>query len=218
MTNEFVTIATGAQGNFEVEIKRSRFIGTAVRVEDEAGARAAIDAERKLYPDARHHCSAYSYLPVGWENGVQPVTHSSDDGEPSGTAGRPMLDVLVGSGLQNVCVVVTRYFGGVKLGTGGLVRAYSEATRGAIESAPQVRVQTLPVVSFQVMPDRAAGLEAWLRGRGWVPVDTAWANRVTFSLALDGFNRPELEAALSAQLGAPVAVENAGSQVVETKL
>lgn len=214
----YVTIDPTRPGDFEVEIKRSRFIAVARRVTDEASARQVVEAERKRYPDARHHCSAFTYLPEGWENGVQPARHSSDDGEPSGTAGRPMLDVLAGSGLQNICVVVTRYFGGIKLGTGGLVRAYSEATRGAIEAAGKVEVKSLPVVSFQVATNRAAALEAWLRGRNLAPLNVTWSNRVTFELPVEDTTTADLAALLSAQLGAPVSLEDAGIKVVETRL
>ena len=91
-------------------------------------------------PDARHHCAAF----VVSADGAQPFSHSSDDGEPSGTAGRPMLDVLAGSKLVDVVAVVTRYFGGTLLGTGGLVRAYSDSVRECLEGAPVVLRDNVP--------------------------------------------------------------------------
>lgn len=218
MTQRYVTIAEDAPGHFELEIKRSRFLGVARSAAGEVAAREVIEAERKQYPDARHHCSAFTYLPAGWENGVQPVQHSSDDGEPSGTAGRPMLDVLLGSGLQNACVVVTRYFGGIKLGTGGLVRAYSEAAQGAIAAAGRVEVKFVPVVSFDVAANRAAALESWLHSRNCKPLSVTWSNRVTFELAVEGGTQDELAAALAAQLGAPVTFGDSGIKVVRSRL
>lgn len=218
MTQSYVTIAENAPGYFELEIKRSRFLAVARGVTDELTARQAIEAERKQYPDARHHCSAFTVLPLGWENGAQPVQRSSDDGEPGGTAGRPLLDVLLGSGLQNVCVVVTRYFGGIKLGTGGLVRAYSEAAQGAIAAAGRVEVKSVPVVSFDVAANRAAALESWLHSRNCQPLNVTWSNRVTFELAMPGDTRDELAAALAAQLGAPVNFHDAGIKVVRSRL
>ena len=115
----------------ETEVKRSRFIACAARVPDEDAARAFLAEIRAEFADARHHCSAY----ILHVDGANPVERSSDDGEPAGTAGQPMLEVLRGSGLQDVAVVVVRYFGGVKLGTGGLVRAYQDATRAVLEVA-----------------------------------------------------------------------------------
>lgn len=109
------------------EEKRSRFIGELWPVPDEEEAKARIAAVRKKYPDARHHCWAW-ILPDG-------AFRWSDDGEPGGTAGAPMLEVLRGANLYGVLCVVTRYFGGTLLGSGGLVRAYSKATALAVADA-----------------------------------------------------------------------------------
>ena len=115
----------------EFEEKRSVFIGTMGPAQDVAAVQAFVAALRAEYPDATHHAWAYRL-----EAGPQGTIGSSDDGEPGGTAGRPMLAVLDGSGLAYVVVVGTRYFGGIKLGTGGLVRAYSAAARQALASLP----------------------------------------------------------------------------------
>ena len=106
-----------------LEIKRSKFITFITRIETEAQARDFISDLKNRYPDARHHCSAYIYH----VDGANPVERSSDDGEPSGTAGTPMLDALRGSGLLDIAAVTVRYFGGIKLGAGGLVHAYSDS-------------------------------------------------------------------------------------------
>lgn len=115
--------------NREIEIKRSRFICSLARVEDADAARAAVAHARARFPDARHHCNAFV---ISREDSL-PLLHSSDDGEPAGTAGKPMLDILTGLELIDVIAVVTRYFGGTLLGTGGLVRAYSESVREGLE-------------------------------------------------------------------------------------
>ena len=124
MIDQFRTVYRGGTG--EIVEKKSRFIATVRLVESEEEALSCLEALRKKYWDARHNCFVY----IIGEN--QETVRCSDDGEPSGTAGRPMLDVVQGAGLRNVLVVVTRYFGGTLLGTGGLVRAYSQADYNGI--------------------------------------------------------------------------------------
>lgn len=116
-------------GSDEIVEKKSRFIATVEPVETEEEALAFIERMRKQYWDARHNCYAYV---LGSRN---ETCRCSDDGEPAQTAGRPMLDVLLGTGVHNVVVVVTRYFGGTLLGTGGLVRAYSKAVQVGLEAS-----------------------------------------------------------------------------------
>lgn len=116
----------GGQG--EIMEKKSRFIADVRKVESEEEATAFIEEIKKKYWDARHHCSAFVIGQKGQ------LTRCSDDGEPSGTAGRPMLEVLLGEGICDIAVVVTRYFGGVLLGTGGLVRAYSAAVKEGLKN------------------------------------------------------------------------------------
>ena len=114
----------------EIVEKKSKFIGTLFYVTSEEQAQEIIKKIKKQYYDARHNCFAYRVMT---ENGI--VERFSDDGEPSGTAGGPMLNILNKNNLCNVLIVVTRYFGGILLGTGGLVRAYSDATTKVIETA-----------------------------------------------------------------------------------
>ena len=121
MLEKYKTVYEG--GESEIVEKKSRFIATVRPVQTEEEALAFIEEMKKKYWDARHNCYVYS---VGKN---REYTRCSDDGEPSGTAGRPMLDVILGEDIYNVAAVVTRYFGGVLLGTGGLVRAYSGATK-----------------------------------------------------------------------------------------
>lgn len=121
---DFLLLVKGAEA--EIVEKKSRFIATVRPVSNEEEAAAFIDEMKKKYYDARHNCSAFV---IGSR---ADITRSSDDGEPSGTAGRPMLEALLGSGIRNIAVVVTRYFGGTLLGTGGLVRAYSGVVKEAL--------------------------------------------------------------------------------------
>ncbi len=116
-------------GEGEIVEKKSRFIATVRAVETEEEAVAFIEEMKKKYWDARHNCSAFVIGPKA------EMTRCSDDGEPSGTAGRPMLEVLLGEEVRNVCVVVTRYFGGTLLGTGGLVRAYTQAVKEGLAAS-----------------------------------------------------------------------------------
>ena len=127
MTEPYRICYEGGQG--EIVQKKSRFIANVRPVKTEEEACAFIEEMRKKYWDARHNCYAYV---CGERN---PLMKCSDDGEPSQTAGRPMLDVLLGQDLHDVCVVVTRYFGGTLLGTGGLVRAYSQAVKEGLAAS-----------------------------------------------------------------------------------
>ena len=124
---EYRVLLKEAQG--EIEEKKSRFICVVRPVHSEQEAAAFIEEVKKKYWDARHNCSAFVL------GNRQELTRCSDDGEPGGTAGRPMLEVLLGEGLCDVAAVVTRYFGGTLLGTGGLVRAYSGAVKEALAYA-----------------------------------------------------------------------------------
>ena len=130
MEDAYRTVAR--ESRTELKVKGSRFIGEALSAVDEAQARQKLQAVRKREHAATHHCYAWRVGACG------PVrVKFSDDGEPSGTAGRPILEVITGTGLTNVLVVVTRYFGGTKLGTGGLVRAYTQAAQEALNAAGQ---------------------------------------------------------------------------------
>ncbi|MBW7476564.1 YigZ family protein [Paenibacillus oenotherae] len=130
MLNKFRTVRQ--QGDKEIIIKKSRFIGYGKPVESEAEAVAFIEEIKKLHWNATHNCSAYV---VGERDECQ---KQSDDGEPSGTAGKPILEVIKNQGLKNVAIVVTRYFGGIMLGAGGLIRAYTDGAVAAIEAAEPV--------------------------------------------------------------------------------
>lgn len=122
--------------SYEIVEKKSKFIGNVFYVESKEEAEKIIKEQKKKYHDARHNCWAYRVLD---DNNV--VEKSSDDGEPSGTAGAPMLNILSKENIVNTLVVVTRYFGGILLGTGGLVKAYSESTKLALEQAKTTKIE-----------------------------------------------------------------------------
>ncbi len=152
----YLTLARDAEA--EIEVKRSRFRCTLHRVETEAAARAVVDRLRRDHWDARHHCSAFRL-------GPPPVRleRSSDDGEPAGTAGAPMLDVLRGAGVADVVAVVSRWFGGTLLGAGGLVRAYGDAVRLGLREAGTLRRLLVGEYAVDVSHAEAGRLETELR-------------------------------------------------------
>jgi len=139
---QYTTILEDTEAEID-KIKGSRFIGRIYRISDRDEAERKLDEVRKRFYDATHNCFAYS---AGRGDGA--VTRSSDDGEPSGTAGRPILAVIEGSGLSNVLVVVTRYYGGTNLGTGGLIKAYTEAAKAVSETAAREIIEIKDTVSF----------------------------------------------------------------------
>lgn len=132
-------------GRGEIVEKKSRFIAHVQAVDSVEEAQEFIEAVKKKYWDARHNCSAFS---VGEMN---PLTRCSDDGEPGGTAGKPILEMIQGSGIRNIVIVVTRYFGGTLLGTGGLVRAYTEAAKAGIENA--VIIEKIPATRMKLFTE-----------------------------------------------------------------
>ena len=129
-----------ADAESEFEEKRSRFISHLFRVESEAEARERIDAMKKKYYDARHNCWCY-VLHDG-------TVRYGDDGEPQGTAGQPMLAVLQREGVENAVCIVTRYFGGILLGAGGLTRAYAKAAKDALDASGKARMQPFAVLKI----------------------------------------------------------------------
>ncbi|MGK4583224.1 YigZ family protein [Kitasatospora sp. HPMI-4] len=155
-------------GTHEIEIKKSRFICHLARVADEEEAQAFIAGIRKQCWDARHNCTAFV---VG---GEQPRERSSDDGEPGGTAGVPMLEVLRRRGLTDTVAVVTRYFGGIKLGAGGLVRAYGSAVSEAIDSIGLLERRPVLLLAVAVDHTKAGRLENDLRAAGYVVRDLGY--------------------------------------------
>lgn len=199
--SSYLTIARDATG--EVADRGSRFVCTLRRVGDEDEARALVTALRREHWDARHHCSAFVLGPDG------AVQRSSDDGEPAGTAGAPMLDVLRGAAVSDVAAVVTRWFGGTLLGAGGLVRAYGEAVRAALADAGTLRRSLLTELALDLDHADAGRVEGDLRARGVTVLDVAHDARVRLLLAAgpDEVDRlREVVAAATGGTAVPVAV------------
>ena len=171
----------------ELEVKRSRFITVLRRAETEDEARALVAELRREFHDARHHCSAFVLGPD------RAARRSSDDGEPSGTAGVPMLEALLKGAavdgvadLSDAAAVVVRYFGGVLLGAGGLVRAYSESVSSALATAPFLRRQRLRLLAIGAPHAGAGRLENELRAAGVVVLGTDYgAQEATLRVAVD---------------------------------
>lgn len=172
-------LTLSAPVHIEVDpIKRSRFIADAAPVRGEAEALAFIDQVRERYPDAGHHCFAWR-LQSG-DLGFR----SSDDGEPGGTGGPPILAHIDGANLRGVVIVVTRYFGGTKLGKGGLIRAYGGTAGAAIAQAEIIEViETQPVLIDHEYSDQGL-VEGVLRGMGLQSGDAAFGVRVTMTVAV----------------------------------
>jgi uncharacterized YigZ family protein len=177
---EYTVLAAGQDFRHELEIKRSRFITVLRRAGNEDHARALVSELRREFHDARHHCSAFVLGPD------RLIQRSSDDGEPSGTAGIPMLEAIIKretapglADLSDVSAVVVRYFGGILLGAGGLVRAYSESVSTALEAAPLVRRRRLRLCAVRVEHAAAGRLENELRAAGYAMAGTDYEARST---------------------------------------
>lgn len=164
-------------GNSEIVVTKSKFIGflgTASSVEE---AEEIVTRIRKKYNDARHNCYAYIIM-----DGDNIIKKASDDGEPSGTAGRPMLSVMEGAELVNAVCVVTRYFGGVLLGTGGLVRAYTEAAAKAFDDADVSPIRRGRYVRITLdYPDESA-LRRYLENEGFDITDSSYSEKVSLTV------------------------------------
>ncbi|MBB6389720.1 IMPACT family protein [Microbacterium thalassium] len=212
MTSTYpATIAAGVER--ELVVRKSRFIARVEPVASVEEADAAIAAVRKRYWDARHNCTAM----VTGLRGDQ--ARSSDDGEPSGTAGIPMLEVLRRRDLTDVVAVVTRYFGGVKLGAGGLVRAYSTAVSDALDEARLVRRRELTQVRLDV-PHADAGrfenlLRDWVQRSGATLGETTYGAHATLEVWAPADAVPRLRDEIASASGGTLAPAVGGTRIVD---
>lgn len=207
MTTSYLTVARN--GSAEIEVKRSRFLCHVERVADEDAARAVVERARKQHWDARHHCSAFV---LGPDAAVQ---RSNDDGEPSGTAGAPMLEVLRGREVSDVVAVVTRWFGGVLLGAGGLVRAYGDAVRVTLDEVGVRRrllMQRYDVVAGHADAGR---LESDLRAREVTVLGVDYAQLATLHVAVPAERAPGFAALVAELTGGACAPDPAGATWVD---
>jgi len=203
----YLTIARTVSA--EIEVKRSRFIGHVERVATEDEARAVIERIRKQHWDARHNCSAFVLGPIG------DVQRSNDDGEPSGTAGAPMLEVLRGREVSDVVAVVTRYFGGVLLGAGGLVRAYSDSVRAALDEATVMERRLLQLADVVVDHANAGKLENDLRARNVSMLGVDYAEAVTLHVAVSAGELESLAGVLAELTGGTATATPTGTSWVD---
>lgn len=207
MVSRYLVPARDAQA--ETDVRRSRFLCTIARVEDEPAARAVVARLRREHPDARHHCSA---LVLGPDGATQ---RAHDDGEPSGTAGAPMLEVLRGAGVSDVVAVVTRWFGGTLLGAGGLVRAYGDAVRGGLDAAGTQQRSLVQELLLEVDHADAGRVESELRARGVAVLATDYAAAVTLRLAVPPAAVRRLDALVAELTSGAAAATPAGERWVD---
>jgi uncharacterized YigZ family protein len=206
----YLTIA--GQASAEIVVSRSRFLCDVVRVEDEISARGVIEQARKEHWDARHHCSAFILGPD------RNVERSNDDGEPPGTGGSPMLEVLRGRQLSDVVAVVTRWFGGTLLGTGGLSRAYADAVRAALEVTTVVQRVEQELCEVTVDLAAAGRLEHELRSRGTKVLATEYTDMATLSIAVPLIAVPIAEEIVAELTEGTAALHRRGRRWVDAPL
>lgn len=201
MSENTISLYVYKGGQGEITEKKSRFIATVRPVESEDEAVSFINETKKKYWDARHNCSAFV---IGKR---QELTRCSDDGEPAGTAGRPMLDVLLKENIHNAAVVVTRYFGGVLLGTGGLVRAYQQATKAGL-SASEIIEKKDGAVLFIRMDYTGIGRLQYLFAQEKITVmDTAYEADVLVKAVIPENDKKRIEKTIIEQTNGTAKLE-----------
>ena len=174
---DFIVVKEGAEGIYEE--KKSRFIAKVYKTDNESEAGSYIEEARKKYWDARHNCYAYV---IGNNN---EITRCSDDGEPSGTAGKPILEVITRMGVHNCLIIVTRYFGGTLLGTGGLVRAYTDASVAALNNS-RLATQVQGVRYVNTTDYNGAGkIQYGMASLDAIIDDTEYTDKVTMKVVIE---------------------------------
>ena len=204
---EFRTIKE--DGQVLEEIKKSRFICHAKRVYSEEEARDFITAIKKEHYKATHNCSAFI---IGERSEIK---RTSDDGEPSGTAGVPMLGVLENHNLTNVCVVVTRYFGGIKLGAGGLIRAYAGSVALAVKEIGIIEIKEQAGISIQMSYAQYQEYNNFLKEHTLMELDTNFTDQVNTMIYVDKEEKENIKAALVEFFNGKVTLTDQGLREVE---
>lgn len=202
MESEYKIVYAG--GVAQIIEKKSRFIATVLPVETEEEALAFIESLCKKYWDATHNCYAYV---VGERNEIQ---RCSDDGEPSGTAGRPMMDVLAGAGVHNAAVVVTRYFGGTLLGTGGLIRAYSLAVQEGLAAAEVIT--RIPGVKLKLTAEytELGKIQYLLGEKGLTAQDAVYTEKVELTVLVPEADAAGIRESLTEETNGRIRIEELG--------
>ncbi|WP_295235458.1 YigZ family protein [Veillonella sp.] len=183
-------ITVSEEHRIEYIVEKSRFIATAIPCTTENEAQAAIARITKEFWDATHNCTAYALGPR------QEQQRSSDNGEPSGTAGKPMLEVLKKTGITNTLIVVTRYFGGIKLGAGGLIRAYAHSAAEAIHSAPKTLHAPRQLVSITIDYGLYGAVERYLQDENYY-YETSFTDSVAITIYVEPQRLDQLETSLA---------------------
>ena len=204
---EFRTIKEN--GQVQEEIKKSRFICHAKRVYSEEEARDFITAIKKEHYKATHNCSAFI---IGERSEIK---RTSDDGEPSGTAGVPMLGVLENHNLTNVCVVVTRYFGGIKLGAGGLIRAYAGSVALAVKEIGIIEIKEQAGIAIQMSYAQYQEYSNFLKEYNLMELDTNFTDQVDTMIYVDKEEKENIKAALVEFFNGKVTLTDQGLREVE---
>lgn len=176
----------------EITINKSNFIGHIARTESEDEAKAFVATIKEKYKDATHNCSAY----IIGESAL--IQRADDDGEPSGTAGVPMLEVLKREDLYNTTVVVTRYFGGVKLGAGGLIRAYAKSTSEVVKAAGKVYLVMMNPVTLVVDYTFTNSIEHYFENNDIQIKDTEYTDKVTYHFYVETDKKDALQQQIQA--------------------
>jgi len=195
---------------YESEIKRSRFLCALAPADSEEAAQEVVRRVRKEHPAATHNCFAYVIGPEGR------LHRASDDGEPGGTAGTPMLQVLLGREVRDTVAVVTRYYGGVQLGAGGLVRAYGGAVSAALDAIGTVERRRMALLDVVVDHARAGRLENDLRAAGHALREVRYGPAVTFAVGVPEADVPAFRAWLADATAGAAACTAGGSAYVES--
>lgn len=203
MAEQYKAVYKGGEG--EITEKKSRFIATIAPVETHEQAIAFIETIKKKYWDARHNCFAYC---IGLNNEIQ---RCSDDGEPSQTAGKPMLDVLLGEEIHNACVVVTRYFGGTLLGTGGLVRAYSGAVKAGLNNCTIIEKRYGIKLNIGTDYNGIGKLQYLLGQRGITVIDTEYSDKVLIKALVPEVLLSEVKSEITEAASGQAALEEEGN-------
>ena len=204
---EFRTIKE--DGQVQEEIKKSRFICYAKRVYSEEEARDFITAIKKEHYKATHNCSAFI---LGERSEIK---RTSDDGEPSGTAGVPMLGVLENHNLTNVCVVVTRYFGGIKLGVGGLIRAYAGSVALAVKEIGIIEIKEQAGITIQMSYAQYQEYSNFLKEHHLMELDTNFTDQVDTMIYVDKEEKENIKSALVEFFNGRVTLTDQGLREVE---
>lgn len=199
-------------GQAQEEIKRSRFICHAKRVYSEEEARDFIAAIKKEHYKATHNCSAFI---VGEKSEIK---RTSDDGEPSGTAGVPMLGVMENHQLTNVCFVVTRYFGGIKLGAGGLIRAYAGSVALAIKEIGLIEIKEQAGLRLKMSYSQYQNFDNFLKAEDLIEFDTEFTDLVATTIYIDKQEKETLEQKLIEFFNGKIQIDDQGLREVEIPL